>query len=142
MTASIFVLPQSVSGVLGTTPTPPNIYPISSFTAFVTTSSPVLNGTNVKTCESMQLPDNNSSTTPTATANCLPGTAGAIVSGTSYWRVCLDVWTQNGRAVDQSANQSSTSTWGQYANVAAFTRCVPGNPPKEPMGSDFTVWGY
>jgi type II secretory pathway pseudopilin PulG len=135
---TVFVVPISVSGVSykGSTDT----YPISSFTAYAygaagtpPGTAPVLGGgSTVASCA-----------TPSSGLACSasgPGSAvtpaGAISTSISYWRVCMQVQTSQG-LVSTTNTGAGAESWGQYATVAAFTRCVPNN---EPFGSDISVF--
>lgn len=113
MVPQIMVVPVSVSGVnyAGS-----NVYPISSFTAYAT--------------------DNNSLTPPLCTGSSVVTQAcpaSAPNTGvTQYWRVCLQVVTENGNVA-----YTNTSTWGQYVTLLALTRCASTT---EPDGGGFSVF--
>jgi prepilin-type N-terminal cleavage/methylation domain-containing protein len=134
MTPTIFVVPVSVSGVNDTGSS--SVYPISSFTAYAygahngtstPGTTPVLGGTSMAQCSA-----------PTSSATNCTGGSSTIDPATKYWRVCLQVITEKGDVAT-----TNTGTWGNYATVAAFTRCAPGSPtPNEPAGSDFTVFTH
>ncbi len=124
MTPEIMVVPVSVSGVNDPQSgnNPPNVYPISSFTAYAVgdngASTP--NGTSPPAC------DNNGSAPSCKTNLQTSGTAAA------YWRVCLQVVTQQGNVVTTNSSQ-----WGNLVTLMAITRCAIQN---EPSGSDFSVF--
>lgn len=129
----IMVAPASVSGVSDSNAT--NAYPITSFTAYALgpKTASTLNG-----CPSVVPP----ATTPSSPVTpCTWGTNG-IPNGSQssptglYWRVCLQVVT--GKGIVSSTNTGSgAAAWGQYVSMIAITRCTP---PREPFGSDFTVF--
>lgn len=114
MTPQIMVVPVSVSGVYdANTPTPTNVYPISSFTAYATPPA-----ANPGPCE-----DGGEAVA------CQPQGGAA----NTYWRVCLQVITEKGD-VAKANTATGKSAWGQYATMAAFTRCqVTGEPVGSPM---------
>lgn len=135
--ATIMVAPVSVNGVndQGT----PTLYPISSFTAYATGPADPTAVGGVPKCSSNSLAD---------TACYLDTTGGAtkVPSNLSppqkYWRVCLQVITQNG---DVSLTNVGTgvNSWGQFATVMAITRCATTAvtvPPGEATGSPFSVF--
>lgn len=107
MTAQIMVVPVSVNGVNDGNST---LYPISGFTAYAQ------GGTDATPAGC-----NGSTTTPSC--------AGLTSPTSSFWRVCLQVITENGVV--------SATDWGQYATVLAITRCAIST---EPSGSKFTVF--
>lgn len=134
MTPEIMVVPVSVSGVNSncqgsSCPVPPTpdqpVYPISSFTAYVTTVEPSL---QPKACQS----------DPGANDTCYQTSQGKdpfTKPGLLFWRACLSVTTENG-PVSWGSDQTSAN-WGYYATVLAITRCsIPG----EATGSSFNVW--
>lgn len=113
MTANVMVVPVSVSGVNDAGST--NVYPISSFTAYAMSPS--------------------SSPAACSTGGSAPAcpTDGAV--NPSYWRVCLQVITEKGNVASTNLATSSTAWWGQYATVAAFTRCsIQNEPSGSPLG--------
>lgn len=114
-TAQVFIVPVSVSGVNDEVDDD-NIYPISSFTAFATTSagtpSACYTGDPVVDCG--------------VTVN--PPPSGL------YWRACLQVITERG-----NVQETRTDAWGNNVTLAAFVRC---SIPNEPEGSDFTVFTH
>ena len=97
----VFVVPVSVSGFVDSpTSGNPAIYPITSFTAYVTPQSTL--GSQPAGCNG------------TTTAGTCPN-----IATSTYWRACLDIQTQQ--------TPSSTSPWwAQKVGIAAFTRCQPG----------------
>lgn len=116
------VVPVSVSGVndVGST----NVYPISSFTAYVvgnakpptTTSPPMCTGGG----------------SLNVSANC----AAHLIAGSAakaYWRVCLQVITEKG-----NVRTTRNDVWGNDVIIAGFTRCSVKN---ETTTSGFTVFG-
>lgn len=117
LTPQIMVVPVSVSGMAaGDT----KVYPLSSFTAFATALTDLASGGP---------PD--CGTNSTASAACYSDVYGGtqITSG-KYWRVCLQVVTENGPV-------TWNNTTGQYASVMAITRCGISS---ENTGSSFNVW--
>jgi len=136
MTPQIMVTPVSVSGAMnmqyGNTPAGGNVfslYPITSFTAYAT---------------NLAIQPNDCDTNSTATT-CTLGAAGVAPNYTNplYWRVCLQVRTQNGNGTVNTAPNNTdaanppTWSWAQTASLMVITRCAP---PSEPSGSDFTVF--
>ena len=133
MKPAIFVVPASVTGNWnggdGTNPT--DIYPLSSFTAYAvgddsdsTDLGKPHSATDMPNCTNYQT----SSTSPCET------TAGNAAPAGLYWRVCLDVVTENGR-ISLAPNPTANPNWNSASGtIMAVTRCVPNN---EPAGSDF-----
>lgn len=109
MTPEILVAPVSLSGVNDPN-NPTSVYPISSFTAYVTTSSPV------------PAPD----PCPGSTSTACEKTVG---TAENYWRVCMEVITEKGKV--------NWDGWGKSATAMAITRCSISG---EPSGSDFSVF--
>lgn len=116
MTPQIYVVPAQVSGTNDPTvpPTSPNVYPISSFTAYAK------GGTT-------GAPDPCVTSGPSLDCSASPGEQPA--SG-KYWRVCLNVVTERGEL-----NASESAGWGANQSLLAITRCAISN---EPSGSGFT----
>jgi type II secretory pathway pseudopilin PulG len=122
MKPAIMVVPVSVSGTyFGNT----EVYPLSSFTAYAV-GSPTNVGTTIKG-DPVATPGACTSAAPSSTVACsITGSTGPGI----YWRVCLDVVTENGRI--------SGSNWkASSGTIMAITRCVPTG---EPLGSDFNVF--
>lgn len=124
MTPQIFVVPVSVSGVNEPTATggTPNVYPISSFTAYATPapgSPPTL---NPPACTGSSM----------AATDCTQSNPGTLA--TAYWRVCLQVVSERG---DVAGTGSGPTAWGQWVTLLAITRCSINN---EPSGSSFSVF--
>lgn len=138
MTPSIFVAPVSVSGNDGSTGSQTAVFPVSSFTAFVVPQGSItppgpgapVNPANMPVCTSVL-----SSGSPTIQP-CSAGSAGAIDPNGLYWRVCLDVVTENTR-ISYANNPNWNANSG---SVMAVTRCVPSVPTAEPSGSSFDVF--
>lgn len=117
MVPTIIVVPVSVSGTyMGNN----ELYPLSSFTAYA-----VGNG-NPSGSPPVAVPVNCTNNTPTA----CDFTSGIASPAGLYWRVCLEVWTDQGKI--SGINWKDTS-----GTVMAITRCVPNN---EPRGSGFHVF--
>lgn len=114
MVAQILVAPVSVSGMNYNTS---DIYPISSFTAYVAPGGAQANPSRCNASE------NNTAACPT---------------GGTYWRVCLQIITQNGPVVYTS------STGDAAATILAITRCAPSGEDTEQTvsGSPITVFSY
>lgn len=121
MLPEIMAVPVSVSGVndyssSGT----PNIYPISSFTAYASALTLFDGTTGPAPCKTNI---NNDS-------RCYADMVGTILPiNVKYWRVCLEVITEKGLV--------NPTDWGQYATILAITRCGIKN---EPSGAGFQVW--
>lgn len=115
MTPQVFVVPVSLSGVNDAS-NPNNVYPISSFTAYVSSASPA---SNPPACQG--------GGTQPACAN-----VGSTPASNSYWRACVQIVTPKG-----DVKITNTSQWGQYVTLGAFTRCAIKN---EPSGSSFSVY--
>lgn len=142
MTASIVVVPASVTGVYdkptgGASCNPTNLsgcsvnaYPLNSFTATATGPSAAADvgppdcSTGVKTpCY--------------ASYDASGNPVGAPLTG-QYWRVCLSVLTERGAVTPNSGSAATDNAWGQLSgNVMAITRCILQG---ENSGSGFTVW--
>lgn len=112
MTPQVFVAPVQVAGTFdgGLSGSNPNVYPISSFSAYAT--GPAAN------------PPGCASGGGAVACNASP-------ASTSYWRVCMQVVTERGIITSSSTN------WGDNQRLLALTRCVGDN---EPAGSPFTVF--
>lgn len=108
MTPQIFT---SVSGASGTNDPSLNVYPISSFSAYAADST--------STCASG------------ATVAC------PAVTGVTYWRVCLDVWTEKGSIYANNGGTGANSP-GANQTILALTRCAPTN--ESPAGTPIGVW--
>ena len=138
MSPAIFVVPVGVSGLTsypsgGT----PQFYPLTDFIAYARGGS---------------------ASAPTPIANSPLDCARAIASasnvscqfpippvdppGTTYWRVCLSITTQNGVAYpNASIDGGNQLIHGQaLGQVLAITRCVPNKGAELPSGTPFNVW--
>lgn len=117
MKAEVFL---SVAQVMGTNDATnnggtPNVYPITNFTTYATGPS-----TSPGDC------------TSGGSEGCgFDGTAQP--SGTTYWRACMTVGTEDGAVTSGSGNNS----WAQWQSIVAITRCAP---TAETVGSDLSVW--
>lgn len=120
MTPQIMVAPVSVSGF--NDQNQPNVYPISSFTAYAVGGKG--SGHTPATCGPK------SSTNP----DCSTNTQGNIA--TDYWRVCMQIITEKGDV--QDTNAGSAADWGGKVSLMAITRCAISN---EPAGTTFNVYG-
>ena len=122
MSPQVFVVPVSVSGTNETNSTnSPNVYPISSFTAYAVkppSRSPAL-------CSG--------STAVTPSQDCSQNAVNDQPD-TQYWRVCLQVVTQKGSTAGVGTGDSS---WGRFVTLLAFTRCAVNT---EVSGSNFNVY--
>lgn len=118
MVPQIMVVPVSVSGVNYTGALASNVYPISSFTAYAT--------------------DNNSLSPPACTGGSfLACPASPPNTGvTQYWRVCLQVVTENGNVATTNTG-TGANAWGRYVTMLALTRCAS---VAEPDGGGFSVF--
>lgn len=133
MTPQIMVAPASVSGVSTTNKV--DAYPITSFTAYAIGPG---TASGLMSCPAVVPPDTTPSSRVTPCswgASGIPNGSQASPSGL-YWRICLQVVTGQG-VVSSTNTGSGGSAWGQFATMVVMTRCTP---PKEPFGSDFTVF--
>jgi prepilin-type N-terminal cleavage/methylation domain-containing protein len=125
MVPTIIVAPTSVSGM---NDDPNTIYPISSFTAYVSNKSPSTNP--VTSC-----PNDSAA-----------GTQACPDGGVNdkYWRVCLQIITTKGQVVYNKGTSNSTSTGYAATTIMALTRCMPqGEDTEETVsGSNFNVFSY
>jgi prepilin-type N-terminal cleavage/methylation domain-containing protein len=114
MAPQILVVPVSVSGMNYAVT---DLYPISSFTAYIASGG---TSSNPGPC--------NPSETNTP----------ACPSGGTYWRVCLQIITQNGQVV------YNINTGAAAATILAITRCSPQGESTEPTvsGSSLDVFSY
>jgi prepilin-type N-terminal cleavage/methylation domain-containing protein len=119
MTPQILVAPVSVSGMVNN---PSEIYPISSFTAYVVAGGAVTSPGPVK-CTG----DTNTTACPASTG-----------PNDKYWRVCLQIITQNGPVV------YNDPTGKDAATILAITRCAPYKEDTTPTvsGSPISVFEY
>lgn len=127
MTPQVFVVPVSVSGVNdATSGTTPNVYPISSFTAYATPTDKTPDSDSPPLC------------TGSNSVHADNGTQCKTVTGTPstgfYWRACLQVVTQRG---DTAGVGSSDTAWGRFVTLMAVTRCSVST---EASGSTFQVY--
>jgi prepilin-type N-terminal cleavage/methylation domain-containing protein len=122
MVPTIMAVPVSVSG-MNTEPYT-NIYPLSSFTAYVT-------GTNANDEPGSQPKD---CSTNSVAQSCYQDTNTPLPAG-NYWRVCLRIITQKG-TVKYSVDNMNAGV------ILALTRCMPKNEYDTPsvQGSQFTVF--
>jgi len=121
MTAQVFVAPVQVAGTYdgGLSTSNPNVYPISSFSAYATPKVPA--GNNPVSCTGGKAPD-----------------CSALDGGTvGHWRVCVQVVTERGVVSDNSAATPPSPNWGDNQTIMALTRCVTNN---EPAGSPFNIY--
>ena len=123
MVPNVFLVPVSVSGLNEASPST-NIYPVSSFTAYVT------GGANILAPDLCQ----NSTSMSTGTTTC---TSAGSPAPTGYWRACLELITERGN-VAQTNTGTGVNSWGKNVTMMAITRCAV---PKEASGSDFSVFG-
>jgi prepilin-type N-terminal cleavage/methylation domain-containing protein len=154
MSPEILVTPAAVSGVSY----PPNnctnpkdfttcsynTYPVTSYTSYVVGGNTGMDSASVPAC-----------TNGTVEACVKNTTSNAAVTSGNYWRVCLQVASQD-RVIQVSnttgvtppptgncSGQDCSTAWGQaLGSIVAITRCQPGpsTAPTENVGSDFTVW--
>lgn len=114
-------------------------YPVSSYNAYV------LGGQSGSSAATLTACTNNTIEPCAQDIN-----NAAVQSGVNYWRVCLQVATQNQGITIQPTNtmtpppagncatQDCSYAWGQaMGNIVAFTRCQPA---AENSGANFTVW--
>lgn len=119
VTPQIFLVPISVSGVNDNASS--NVYPISSFSAYA--SSSTLSSNPAKCVGSTVQLDCASSGTGSETGR--------------YWRACLQVITERGDVQVTRTDSSYDDYWGQQVSIAAFTRCTMSS---EKSGSDLSVY--
>lgn len=125
MTPQIFVVPVSVSGVNDATATgnTPNVYPISSFTAYAISPK----------SGALTSPDLCPGTSSSYSTDCTQNNANSNLAS-AYWRVCLNVVTERGNV---ATTETGSKAWGQWVTLLAITRCSINN---EPSGSSFSVF--
>jgi prepilin-type N-terminal cleavage/methylation domain-containing protein len=127
MKPSVLVAPVSVSGMFSTNT---EVYPISSFTAYVSVDS--------------QTPTPNANPAACTGDTSTPAACPTGGPDDKYWRVCLQIITQKGPVVYNSDTAKDATT------ILAITRCMPqgedepdGNQKGNTItGSDFTVFSY
>ena len=127
MQPQIMLAVTGVSGVNQASNT--NVYPISSFTAYVSQSAPSANPAN---CYNPYWGGSTNAGTNCATTNTTYNDGSIAPNG--YWRVCMQVVTMN----DDVSNSNGGAYWGNNVKILAFTRCAINN---EPAGSTFNVYG-
>lgn len=158
MTAQIFAVPASVSGVndaptpsgcsapvngVGGTCTAISSYPITSFSAYATGPSAAAVNNGPPNCDG--------SSNPECYADLTNGVGGATVfisnPGQKFWRVCLNIMTEKGVVKipsGKSYNNPQNMFWAQSMGVIMVTtRCAPnaGENLPDVSGSSFNVWG-
>jgi len=112
MSPGIYVAPVSVSGTNDNNGSAtPNVYPISSYTAYATNPAAV-----PATCPGIY------------NDNC-----AHVTGATQYWRVCLSVTTERGTVLGSNVYQDTKNV----GSVVALTRCYPTS---EPTGSTFNSY--
>lgn len=117
MTPQIMVAPVSVSGFdPNFTTNTYKTYPITSFTAYAVGSSPL---------DFAPPPCSSTSYAPYCDTNRSGNPAQA------YWRVCLQLVTEQGNV------EPTNSNWGKFVTLLAITRCAVKD---EPAGSNFDVY--
>lgn len=123
MIPSVMAIPVSVSG-MNDSSTPGNVYPLSSFTAYVT-------GTSASDSTPSNTPGDCNNDQP---ASCYETGTQTLPTG-KYWRVCMRIITQKGTV------QYDTSTI-DAGIILVLTRCMPQNEYTTPSvyGSQFTVF--
>lgn len=126
MTPQIMVVPVSVSGTSDVV-NQSSLYPLESFTAYATGPVAATAGGGPPKCTT------NSGANNLCYSDAQGGTQ--IKDGNNYWRVCLQVVTQQG--VANWGADTNSANWGRNATVLAITRCAISN---EPTGSGFNVW--
>jgi prepilin-type N-terminal cleavage/methylation domain-containing protein len=125
MVPQILVSPAAVAGLSegmnGASSTSGDVVPISSFTAYATTPTKWVQGSEAPpSCEDQ-----------TQTSDCLETTGGdPLPQNQKYWRVCLAIVTEKGKLTGSKWVKESGS-------VAVITRCAP---PGEPHGSNFDLF--
>jgi len=124
MKPQIMVVPVSVSGI-NDADDPSKVYPISSFTAYATDLD---KGGKPDLCKD--------SDDVYKDKDCEDSEQGKNKSSNGYWRVCLQVYTQEGE-VAKTWDKDGKDDWGQYVTLMAVTRCAIED---EPSGSGFTVY--
>ncbi|MEO8400600.1 MAG: type II secretion system protein [Gammaproteobacteria bacterium] len=163
MKPAIMVTPTAVAGVTNNTsgdlvctdPTDPatcttiKTYPLNSFSAFargvdIATGVPATSTGGSGAPISASPLDCAVLNTSTAVA-CDFGSntiASAEALGTSYWRVCLVVFTENGEAypVGPTPPSNAVAQGKLIGSIMAITRCVPNMGSESPGGSPITVW--
>lgn len=139
MVPQIFVVPVSVSGINDATSKSgggkPNVYPISSFTAYATPSGTPANTTPPQCTANVTTTYNSGGSGD----DCTQGLAGSSPTAASaYWRVCLQVVTERG-STSPGVGSSMDDAWGQYVTLLAFTRCSSPTESNK-SGSSFQVF--
>lgn len=126
MLPTVMAVPVSVSG-MNDSSTPSNIYPLSSFTAYVT-------GTSLLDSTPNNTPGDCSNDTPADCYETETGTGTKLPIG-KYWRVCMRIITQKG-PVQYDTNTKDAGI------ILVLTRCVPRDEYTTPSvyGSQFTVF--
>lgn len=124
MYPTIMAIPVSVSGMNDPT-SPQNVYPLSSFTAFVTGAGQDITPGNMP-----------GDCTNNVAAACYQDDNGTVLPTGKYWRACLRIITQRGIV------QYSNSNVADAGVILVLTRCVPKNEYTTPSvyGSQFTVF--
>lgn len=108
-----------------------NVFPIASYTVWAT--GPSNYGSWPANCVEAG-----------SAAQCWASQAGSPMTALTdkatqkYWRICLEIKTDQGTVVLPSGTVSGTTVWGKAIGaIMVITRCAPKN---EKTGSDFTVW--
>jgi len=113
-TATILAVPVSVSGTNDNNGNAsPNVYPISSLTAYAT----------------------NPAASPTTCPGVYNDNCAHVTGASQYWRVCLSVTTERGTVLGSNVYQDTKN----MGSILALTRCSPSTPA-EPTGSTFNTY--
>ncbi len=125
MQPTIMAIPVSVSG-MNDSSTPSNIYPLASFTAYVT-------GTSKSDSTPTNSPGDCINDQPTPCYQ--TGTNDPLPANGKYWRVCMRIITQKGVVRYDAGNMDA-------GIVLVLTRCAPQDEYTTPSvyGSQFTVF--
>lgn len=123
MTPTVMAIPVSVSG-MNDAATPSNVYPLSSFTAYIT-------GTSSSDSTPTNMPGGCTTDVP---ADCYESGTQKLPTG-KYWRVCMRIITQKGTVVYDTNTKDA-------GIILVLTRCVPRDEYTIPSvyGSSFTVF--
>jgi prepilin-type N-terminal cleavage/methylation domain-containing protein len=120
MVPEAIVVPVSVSGI-NDSGNNTNVYPISSFTAYVLPAATPTT-TNPPFCTNSYWSN--------TWSDCAGPATGA--NARAYWRVCMQIVTERG-----DITRTRSDMWGNAVSAAAFTRCSIRN---EPGTSGFSLY--
>lgn len=140
MTPQIMVSPISVSGfnTANGSGAPTDVYAISSFSAIALADN-ANKGNLDNTPSACPIVTPNGTVTDPKSPSCTSNNSGPTPPSNAYWRVCLQVVTEQGNVASTYTNAGTNFPavpWGEYVTLMAVTRCAAQGAA---AGSDYTT---